>query len=163
MLLTFPPPCKKNSKISFQTSPEVRRQFRRKLRQLDSGNRWCLQLSFFAYSAKLRLRSTPMDCKQRSSTASQKAPTNIAILFLARVPLQNLVMKFFPWNFSSFAVQSHGNLALNCCWHFFALNVPTKQARKLREKLRPEPPLSKTETSPKTSLSRNPLLILFCC
>ena len=30
-------PSKRSSKISFQTSPEVRRQFRRKLRQLDSG------------------------------------------------------------------------------------------------------------------------------
>ena len=35
-------PAKKSSKISCQTSPEVRHQFRRKLRQLHSGNRWCL-------------------------------------------------------------------------------------------------------------------------
>ena len=50
----------------------------------------------------------------------------------------------------------------------FALNVPAKQDRKLRErlrgklreKLRPELPPSKTETSPKTSLCRNPLLRL---
>ena len=35
-------PSKKSSNISFQTSPEVRHQFRRKLRQLHSGNRWCL-------------------------------------------------------------------------------------------------------------------------
>ena len=35
-------PSKRSSKISFQTSPEVRHQFRRKLRQLHSGNRWCL-------------------------------------------------------------------------------------------------------------------------
>ena len=49
---------------------------------------------------------------------------------------------------------------------FFVLNVPAKQARKLREKLRgklrqklrPELPPSKTETSPKTSLCRAPLL-----
>ena len=34
-------PRKRSSKISFQTSPEVRHQFRRKLRQLHSGNRWC--------------------------------------------------------------------------------------------------------------------------
>ena len=27
-----------------QTSPEVRQQFRRKLRQLHSGNRWCLRI-----------------------------------------------------------------------------------------------------------------------
>ena len=37
-------PSKRSSKISFQTSPEVRHQFRRKLRQLHSGNRWCLFL-----------------------------------------------------------------------------------------------------------------------
>ena len=37
-------PSKRSAKISFQTSPEVRHQFRRKLRQLHCGNRWCLQL-----------------------------------------------------------------------------------------------------------------------
>ena len=37
-------PCKRSSKISFQTSPEVRHQFRRKLRQLHPGNRWRLDL-----------------------------------------------------------------------------------------------------------------------
>ena len=36
-------PSKRSSKISFQTSPEVRHQFRRKLRQLHSGNCWCLK------------------------------------------------------------------------------------------------------------------------
>ena len=36
-------PSKRSSKISFQTSPEVRHQFRRKLRQLHSGTRWCLR------------------------------------------------------------------------------------------------------------------------
>ena len=36
-------PSKRSSKISCQTSPEVRHQFRRKLRQLHSGNRWCLR------------------------------------------------------------------------------------------------------------------------
>ena len=41
MLLTICP-SKRSSKISFQTSPGVRHQFRRKLRQLHSGNRWCL-------------------------------------------------------------------------------------------------------------------------
>ena len=44
MLLTnFP--SKSSSKISFQTSLEVRHHFRQKLRQLHSGNRWCLKLS----------------------------------------------------------------------------------------------------------------------
>ena len=42
MLLTIFP-SKRSSKIPFQTSPEVRHQFRRKLRQLHSGNRWCLE------------------------------------------------------------------------------------------------------------------------
>ena len=37
-------PSKRSSKISFQTWPEVRHQFRRKLRQLHSGNRWCLKM-----------------------------------------------------------------------------------------------------------------------
>ena len=39
-------PSERSSKISFQTSPEVRHQFRRKLRQLHSGNRWCLNCVF---------------------------------------------------------------------------------------------------------------------
>ena len=46
MLLTIFP-RKISSKISFQTSPEVRHQFRRKLRQLHSGNRWCLLNYYF--------------------------------------------------------------------------------------------------------------------
>ena len=37
-------PSKRSSNISFQTSPELRHQFRRKLRQLHSGNRWCLKV-----------------------------------------------------------------------------------------------------------------------
>ena len=37
-------PSKRSSIISCQTSPEVRHQFRRKLRQLHSGNRWCLKI-----------------------------------------------------------------------------------------------------------------------
>ena len=49
MLLTIFP-SKRSSKISFQTSPEVRHQFRRKLRQLHSGNHWCLR---FAPSSKV--------------------------------------------------------------------------------------------------------------
>ena len=36
---------------------------------------FCLQLSFFAYSGKVCLRSTSTDCKQRSSIVSKKAPT----------------------------------------------------------------------------------------
>ena len=49
MLLTIFP-SKRSSKISFQTSPEVLHQFRRKLRQLHSGNRWCLLLGHFLNS-----------------------------------------------------------------------------------------------------------------
>ena len=42
-------PSERSSKTSCQTSPEVRHQFRRKLRQLHSGNCWCLNLNrFFA-------------------------------------------------------------------------------------------------------------------
>ena len=43
MLLTIFP-SKRSSKISFQTSPEIRHQFRQKLRQLHSGNRRYLHL-----------------------------------------------------------------------------------------------------------------------
>ena len=35
-------PSKRSSKIIFQTSPEIRHQFRRNFRQLHSGSRWCL-------------------------------------------------------------------------------------------------------------------------
>ena len=37
-------PSKRSSKISCQTSLEVRHEFRRKLCQLHSGNRWCLEM-----------------------------------------------------------------------------------------------------------------------
>ena len=66
-------------------------------------------------------------------------------------------------------MRGHGNLRLKFLLKFFfALNIPAKQARQLREKLRgklceklrPELPPSETETSPKTSLFRNPLLSL---
>ena len=36
-------PQQKKLENLLETSPEVRHQFRRKLRQLHSGNRWCLQ------------------------------------------------------------------------------------------------------------------------
>ena len=36
---------------------------------------FCSQLNFFAYSGEVCLRSTPTDCKQRSSTVSKKSPT----------------------------------------------------------------------------------------
>ena len=91
------------------------------------------------------------------ATSAICQPLALTSLWLARVPLQNLVMKFFSLKFLQF------------CWSFFALHVPAKQGRKLRgklrgklrEKLRPELPPSKTETSPKTSLCRNPLLSLW--
>ena len=43
-------PSKRSLKISFQTSPEVRHQFRRILRQLHSGNRWCLNLEHLLHN-----------------------------------------------------------------------------------------------------------------
>ena len=70
-------PSKRSSKISFQTSPEVRHQFRRKLRQLHSGNRWCLDIQQ-TYRETLRelgsycLRDTP---KPRQSKAPGPKPT----------------------------------------------------------------------------------------
>ena len=89
-----------------------------------------------------------------------------AITTLARVPLQNLVMKFF-----NFAVHSHRNLTLKFLLAFFALSVPAKQARNFAKKFTanfarnfaPNCPCSKAETSPKTSLCRNPLLITTPC
>ena len=53
MLLTIFP-SKRSSKIIFQTSAEVRHQFRRKLRQLHSGNRWCLTLRSAIFEFKRR-------------------------------------------------------------------------------------------------------------
>ena len=47
-------PSKRSSKISFQTSPEVRHQFRRKLRQLHSGNRWCLSFGDVTIASRLQ-------------------------------------------------------------------------------------------------------------
>ena len=40
-------PQQKKLEYFFQTLPEVRHQFRRKLRQLHSGDRWCLNFSRF--------------------------------------------------------------------------------------------------------------------
>ena len=49
---------------------------------------FCLQLIFFAYSGKVRVISTLTDCKQRSSTVSQKAPT------VNKLPSQSLCTLF---------------------------------------------------------------------
>ena len=46
--------------------------FCRPLLQIPDSSFFCLQLSFFAYSGKMCLRSTSTDCKQRSSTVSKK-------------------------------------------------------------------------------------------
>ena len=64
MLLTIFP-SKRSSKISFQTSPEVRHQFRRKLRQLHSGNRWCLTMCWQANT------NTPFRCPLLRAVRSQ--------------------------------------------------------------------------------------------
>ena len=84
-----------------------------------------------------------------------------------RGSLQNPIMKIFSE--IRFAVQSHGSLGWSFCWSFFALNVPAKQARKLHEKQKTftanialNAP-SKTETSPKSSLCRIPLLNVCVC
>ena len=70
---------KTSSKISFQTSPEVRHQFRRKLGQLHSGNRWCLLLlkrqgiTLASDFAHLRLESR-LRSDQTSSFCSMVSP-----------------------------------------------------------------------------------------
>ena len=53
-------PSKRSSKISFQTSPEVRHQFRRKLHQLHSGNRWWLKYGI--QTQKYGIRPPPLLC-----------------------------------------------------------------------------------------------------
>ena len=71
-------------------------------------------------------------------------------------------MKFFSEFFASFAVQSNGHFGMKFFFAevLFALIVAAQQARKLRPKLRhklqPGLPPSKTQTSPKTSLCRKP-------
>ena len=62
-------PSKRSSKISFQTSPEVRHQFRRKLCQLHSGNRWCLGLHFTVYAPSIVIVSVRMVRRGMFNTA----------------------------------------------------------------------------------------------
>ena len=68
-------PSKRSSKISFQTSPEVRHQFRRKLRQLHSGNRWCLKKSLVEAQCAHRKHchpETPLGSHPTSEIGSHK-------------------------------------------------------------------------------------------
>ena len=72
----------------------------------------------------------------------------------------------FPWNFSSFAVQGHGNLGLKFSLKFSCSECPSKTkpktswktSRQTSRKASPRTAPSKTETSPKTSLSAETLL-----
>ena len=66
--------------------------------------------------------------------------------------LQNLVMKFFPWNFSSFAVQSHGNLGLKFCWSFLCSEYPSKTRPKTSWKTSRQ---TSRKTSPRTAPLQN--------
>ena len=84
MLLTIFP-NKRSSKISFQTSPEVRHQFRRKLRQLHSGNRRCLQFACLNKVLKqptkvpLNLR-TLIVCATRDQPRAVPIPKSLLLL-----------------------------------------------------------------------------------
>ena len=113
---------------------------------------------------KLQLRS--IETHAQTTTPQAVVCLNLE---LARLPLQNLVMKFFSLKFLQFCCAGPWEFTAEVFAEvFFALNVPAKQGRKLRgklrgklrEKLREKLPPSKTETSPKTSLCRNPLLNL---
>ena len=55
---------KRSSNISFQTSPEVRHQFRRKLHQLHSGNRWCLITDRGKQPIKVRIQGQTQPIEQ---------------------------------------------------------------------------------------------------
>ena len=86
-------PSKRSSKISFQTSPEVRHQFRRRLRQLDSGNRWCLciPLQIPGYPAKMGFEgrielSDPTPLSGRPPTHSKIEEPNNLSLFSVFLP-----------------------------------------------------------------------------
>ena len=116
MLLTISP-SKRSSKISFQTSPEVRHQLRRKLRQLHSGNRWCLAFAGFGrilpevrlrarlcanmtFSGCTHFRCTypPPLCRDfhriahRGCIAGLGATKALVIFKAPRVPLQNKLL-----------------------------------------------------------------------
>ena len=74
-------PSKRSSKISFQTSPEVRCQFRRKLRQLHSGNRWCLKMlrtrpPLTEVSPRKNLENVSLGLRPQNSEKSPKSLRN---------------------------------------------------------------------------------------
>ena len=100
MLLTILP-SKRSSKISFQTSQEARHQFRRKLRQLHSGNRWCLEFRrnrdlyepLLTAMAQVLLSRNGLDVcyclpgvPSGARTATELPPMSYAGLFRTQVP-----------------------------------------------------------------------------
>ena len=138
---------------------------------------WRREFSWiFWHGIPLKLRAlkvpTPAQCRLKAPFLSLKGYSwGLRGTSLNEIHWQGSPCRTSSWSFSLKFRQF-------CCadsWEFRAevfaevfvgLNVPAKQARKLRgklrrklcEKLRPELPPSKTETSPKTSLCRNPLL-----
>ena len=65
-------------KKSFQTSPEVRHQFRQKLRQLHSGNRWCLKIGGVAKGYSLSWLAKLQGDKKHLNESCQKVGRVIA-------------------------------------------------------------------------------------
>ena len=63
---------------------------------------FCLQMSFFACSGKVRLVNTPMDSKRRSSTASKETPT---VSEKKLPPLKSIPSKW-----------TRRVWVANCCW-----------------------------------------------
>ena len=84
MLLTIFP-SKRSSKISFQTSPEVRHQFRRKLRQLHSGNRWCLCEAYVQTSDPDKLASLMWVDEHQDWVASSRCSTSQKLKVLSEL------------------------------------------------------------------------------
>ena len=84
----------------------------------------------------------------RSATFGISQTWFFQTLFLAGVPLQNLVMKFFPEFSPVLLCRAVGIWGWSSCWSSFCLNVPAKQAWKLRPKLR-------QKTSPRTAPLQN--------
>ena len=91
---------------------------------------------------------------EQGNRASEVSKAIFKVFFrLAGVPLQNLVMKFFPCNFSSFAVQGHGNLGLKFLLKFFFCSeCPSKRRPKTSWKTSRQ---AARKTSPRTAPLQN--------
>ena len=87
-------PSKRSSKISFQTSPEVRHQCRRKLRQLHSGDRWCLRLQHANTTKSQTLAFYKSPCFVPLSSRFKKK----------HIKTKKHVNKFFTWLSRDFRV-----------------------------------------------------------